>query len=252
MAHGNSTPISGVLLGDQGSSSIEGSDKIYLLVDTNGDGDAADEGERIVFFDETNAEGLGGEDGSPTGNILNIGQSSTDGSVYAGDGDTDAVYRLKDLNGDGDANDAGESTVWFSEADNAAGFTLPTPNGIAEGPDGAIYIVNAGVSSRPADAIYRTVDLNGDGDANDEGEASIWLDLTTLVPTSSPYDLSFIGDRGYLIDPSGSAEDSIYTFADLDGSGAIEADEFSVFATKTNTGAPIDFTAAADGESIVI
>ena len=127
MAHGNSTPISGVLLGDQGSSSIEGSDKIYLLVDTNGDGDAADEGERIVFFDETNAEGLGGEDGSPTGNILNIGQSSTDGSVYAGDGDTDAVYRLKDLNGDGDANDAGESTVWFSEADNAAGFTLPTP-----------------------------------------------------------------------------------------------------------------------------
>ncbi|GAB5373743.1 MAG: hypothetical protein AcusKO_02050 [Acuticoccus sp.] len=239
------------MLGDQGSSSIAGSDKIYLLVDTNGDGDAADEGERIVFFDETNAEGLGGE-GTPTGNILNIGQASSDLAVYAGDGDTDAVYRLKDLNGDGDANDAGESSLWFSEADNAAGFTLPTPNGIAEGPDGAIYIVNAGVSSRPADAIYRTEDLNGDGDANDEGEATVWLDLTAEVPTSSPYDLFFIGDRGYLIDPSGSAEDSIYTFADTDGSGAIESDEFATFATKTETGAPIDFTAAADGGSVVV
>lgn len=250
MSRVTTPPLSGVLLGDQGDSSIAFSDKIYLLVDQNGDGDAADAGERIVFFDETNAAGLGGE-GTPTGNILNLTQAS-DLAVYAGDGDTDAVYRLRDLNNDGDANDEGEATLWFSEADNAAGFTLPTPNGIAEGPDGAIYIVNAGVSSRPADAIYRTVDLNGDGDANDEGEATVWLDLTTLVPTSSPYDLSFIGDRGYLIDPSGGAEDSIYTFRDDDGSGTIEADEFSVFATKTATGATIDFTAAADGESMIV
>ena len=242
-------PRSGVLLGDQGDSSVPGSDKLYLLVDNNGDGDAADEGERIVFYDQSNAEGLG--DGNPTGNILNVAQAS-DLSVYFGDGDTDAVYRLIDTNDDGDANDKGESTLWFSEADNAAGFTLPTPNGIAEGADGAIYIVNAGVSSRPSDAIYRTEDLNGDGDANDEGEATMWLDLSEFVPTSSPYDLSFIGDRGYLIDPSGGAEDSIYTFRDDDGSGTIDAGEFSVFATKTDTGAPIDFTAAADGESMVV
>ncbi len=240
-------PRSGVLLGDQGDSSVPGSDKLYLLTDLNGDGDAADAGERIVFYDADNADGIA----NPTGNILNVHQAS-DLSVYYGDGDTDAVYRLVDNNSDGDANDAGESTVWFSEADNAAGFTLPTPNGIAEGADGAIYIVNAGVSSRPSDGIYRTEDLNGDGDANDAGEATLWLDLTELVPTSSPYDLSFIGDRGYLIDPSGSAEDSIYTFRDEDGSGAIEADEFSVFATKTETGAPIDFTAAADGDSMVV
>ncbi|WMS40912.1 Ig-like domain-containing protein [Acuticoccus sp. MNP-M23] len=249
MSGATNFPVSGVLLGDQGDSSVPGSDKLYLLVDNNGDGDAADDGERVVFYDQSNAEGLG--NGNPTGNILNIAQAS-DLSVYFGDGDTDAVYRLIDNNNDGDANDAGESTEWFSEANNAAGFTLPTPNGIEEGADGAIYIVNAGVSSRPSDGIYRTEDLNGDGDANDAGEATLWLDLTELVPTSSPYDLSFIGDRGYLIDPSGSAEDAIYTFRDEDGSGAIEADEFSVFATKTQTGAPIDFTAAADGDSMVV
>lgn len=240
-------PVDGVLLGDQGSRSVEGSDKVYLLADTNGDGDAADAGERIVFFDGENASGLD----VPTGNILNLTQAS-DGAVYIGDGDTDAVYRLFDLNGDGDANDAGEARLWFSQGGNDAAFTLPTPNGVAEGPDGAIYVVNAGVSSRPQDGIYRTVDLNGDGDAEDAGEASLWLDLSAVVPTSSPFDLSFIGARGYLIDPSGSAEDSIYTFEDTDGSGVIEADEFSTFAEKTSTGAPIDFTAAADGESVVV
>lgn len=72
---------------------------------------------------------------------------------------------------------------------------MPTPNGIGQGADGAIYIVNAGVSSRPTDAIYRTEDLNGDGNANDEGEAAVFVNLSALVPTSSPYDLSFIGDR---------------------------------------------------------
>ena len=240
-------PVDGVLLGDQGSRSIEGSDKVYLLADSNGDGDAVDAAERIVFFDGDNASGID----TPTGNILNLTQAS-DGAVYIGDGDSDAVYRLFDLNGDGDANDAGEARVWLSEAGNAAGFTLPTPNGIAQGPDGAIYVVNAGVSSRPQDGIYRTVDLNGDGDAEDAGEATLWLDLSAIVPTSSPYDLSFIGARGYLIDPSGGAEDSVYTFEDTDGSGAIEADEFSTFADKTTTGAPIDFTAAADGDSIVV
>lgn len=34
-------------LGDQGDRSLPFSDKFYLLVDRNGDGDAADEAERI-------------------------------------------------------------------------------------------------------------------------------------------------------------------------------------------------------------
>jgi len=55
------------------------------------------------------------------------------------------------LNGDSDANDAGEAAVWFSEAGNASGVTLPTPNGLAEDNAGGIYVINAGVASRPVD-----------------------------------------------------------------------------------------------------
>ena len=231
---------SGVLVGDQDT------DTVYLFVDNNGDGDAADDGERLVFFDANNANGLP----TPTGSVLNITQAA-DGAVFIGDGDTDTVYRLIDLNRDGDANDVGESAVWFSGEDNAAGFTLPTPNGIAEGPDGAIYVVNAGVRSAPQDAIYRTEDLNGDGDANDEGEATMYLDLSALVPSSSAFDISFIGDRGYLTDSRGFETDAIYTFRDDDGSGVIEEDELSIFALDDPEGGPIDFAHAADGDSIV-
>jgi alpha-tubulin suppressor-like RCC1 family protein len=240
-----SAPISGVLLGDQGSSDPD-SGKVFLLVDTNGDGDAADAGERIVFFDTSNASGFA----SPTENVFQVHQAS-DGAVYVGDGDTDTVWRLVDGNNDGDANDAGEATAWLTPA-NAAGVSTVTPNGIGEGPDGAIYIVNAGVSSRPQDAIYRTEDLNGDGDADDAGETTVWLDLQTVVATSSPYDLSFVGDTAYLIDPSGSAEDTIFAIRDADGNGTISTDEVTAFATKTATGAPIDFTAAANENGVLV
>ena len=236
------TPIpSGVLVGDQGD------DKVHLFVDNNGDGDSADDGERLVFFDETNAEGLP----MPTASVFDIKQAS-DGSVFIGDGTTDTVYRLIDLNRDGDANDVGESSVWFSGDGNAAGLTLPTPNGIAEGPDGAIYVVNAGTGSLPQDAVYRTEDLNGDGDANDEGEATIFVDLSDLVPSSSAFDISFIGDRGYIADTAGFETDAIYTFRDDDGSGVIEADELSVFALDDPNDGPIDFAQDADGDSIVV
>jgi len=220
---------------------------IYRLNDLNGDGDTADAGEQTVFFGPDNASGLV----DPTGNIFNLHQAS-DGTVYAGDGDSDAVYRLRDLNDDGDANDAGEANVWFSEAENAGGLTLPTPNGIAEGGDGAIYIVNAGVASRPADAIYRTEDLNNDGDANDAGEATVWLDLQTINASSSAFDLSFIGDVAYLTDTVGGDPDVVWRIEDTNDDGVIDAGEATVFISDTESyGAPIDIAHAAQGDSIL-
>lgn len=241
-------PVAGVLLADQGSSAIVGSGKVLLLRDTDGDGRATGAGEVTVFFDATNASGLS----SPSENVFTLLVAS-DRSVYVGDGDTDAVYRLFDRNGDGDANDAGEATLWFSEA-NVAGFTLPTPNGLAEGPDGAIYIVNAGVASRPADAIYRTVDLDGDGSANGASEATLWLDLQTVVATSAPFELVFVGPVAYLLDPAGAAPDTIWRIEDRDGSGTIEAaTEVTAFVTKpTAFGAPIDFSLGNTGETLLV
>jgi Ca2+-binding RTX toxin-like protein len=234
-------PLEGMLLGDQTA------DKIFHLRDLNGDGDAADDGERISFFDAGNQSGLA----TPAANIFAIHQAA-DGTVYVGDGDSDSVYALKDPNNDGDANDAGEARVWFSAA-NADGHPLVTPNGVATGSDGAVYVVNAGVIAGPVDdVIYRTEDLNNDGDANDAGEAKVWLDLQTLNAKSSAFDLSFVGDIAYVTDTNGADPDTIYRIEDLDHDGTIEAGEAKIFISDTNPfGVPIDFAHAVQDGSVL-
>jgi hypothetical protein len=164
------------------------------------------------------------------------------GAVFAGDGGTDTVYRLRDRNRNGTANDAGEAAIWFSGAANASGFRLNTPNGIAEGPDGAIYVVEADTAGSPTgDWVYRTVDLNGDGDANDAGEARRWLDLKALNAASSPFEIRFDGDTAFVIDSAGAAPNTIYRARDSDGNGVIEGAEVTVLATDATTGATFDF-----------
>ncbi|KIC48030.1 Ig-like domain-containing protein [Tateyamaria sp. ANG-S1] len=225
--------IAGVLVADQRK------DQVLLLQDLDGDGTAQGPGETTVFFDADNASGLD----TPTNNIFTVHQAD-DKSVYVGDGTTDTIYRLIDTNADGDAQDEGEATVWFS-ADNAGGLSTVTPNGIAEGADGAIYISNAGTASAPQDAIYRTVDLNGDGDANDAGEATVWLDLQTVIDTSVPFDLSFDGDVAYLNDLAGTGTDVIYRIEDANGDGTIQTDEVTSFISDDMSfGAPVDISSA--------
>ncbi|WP_299505664.1 Ig-like domain-containing protein [uncultured Roseobacter sp.] len=229
----STTTTSGILVGDQRK------DQVLLLQDLDGDGIASGPGETTVFFDGSNASDLA----TPTNNVFTVHQAD-DKSVYIGDGTSDAVYRLIDNNRDGDAQDEGEAAVWFS-AENAGGLSTITPNGIAEGADGAIYVANAGTSSTPQDAIYRTVDLNGDGDANDAGEATVWLDVQTIIDTAVPFDLSFDGNVAYLNDLTGAATDVIYRIEDLDGDGTIQTDEVTNFISDDmNFGAPVDISSA--------
>jgi alpha-tubulin suppressor-like RCC1 family protein len=232
-------PSAGVLLADQAG------DRIDLLRDLNGDGDAADAGERTLFFGDGAASGFA----APTTNPFVL-MTAADGAAFVGDGGANTVWRLVDLNGDGDAMDAAEATAWLSPA-NAAGVSTVTPNGLAQGPDGAIYVVNAGVASRPQDAIYRTVDLNGDGDADDAGETSVWLDLSTVSTRSAPFTLSFDGSVAHLLDPNGGAP-TIWRIEDADRSGAISADEVTPFVTAANAfGAVIDFAHAGEAGSLL-
>lgn len=236
------TLVSGLLLGDQRA------DRLYLLRDLNQDGDAFDEGERVTFFDETNSSGLA----APTSNIFGVFQDSN-GYVYVGDGDTDTVYRLRDGNGDGDANDAGEAVAFFTPG-NFAGFSTITPQSIAQGFDGAIYLSNAGVTSRPQDAIYRLQDLNGDGDTNDKKEATVWLDMQAIsTPDGTPqgaaavpYDIVFDGDVAYINDLNGgSLDDVIHRAEDVSGDGKVTANEVKPFISdKMNFGAPVDLSSA--------
>ncbi len=220
---------------------------VFLAVDRNRDGDVADSGEISVFFDGTNASGLA----APAGSALDIVQAR-DGSVFYGDNPTDSVYRLIDRNGDGDAQDPGEARVWFSAKGNAAGFVMPTPNGVGIGPDGAVYIVNAGVVSGPVDdVVYRTIDRNGDGDAQDRGEANVWLNLQTLNPTSSAFEISFTGEIAYITDTNGGAPDTIYRAVDRNGNGTVESGEVGTFiADNSPLGVNVEYPHDSLGETV--
>ena len=217
-------PIGGIFVGDQEL------DQIYLSKDLNRDGDAADPGELSVYFDGTNASGFD----NPTGNVFTIFQSQS-GFQYFGDGNTDAVYRLIDSNRNGNALDAGEASLWFSAAENASGFILNTPNGLAEDSSGAIYVVQAGAGSTiNEDFVYRTLDLNGDGDANDLDEASIWLDLNLLEPSSSPFEIAFLNDVAFIADTAGG-NPRVYRAEDKNNDNVIDPlTEVNIFIDESN------------------
>lgn len=220
---------------------------IYLTRDLDGDGAADSPGEATVWLDGSNASGLG----LVTGNVFSVFQSAS-GVVYFADGDTDSVYRAADLDDDGNANGPGEVGVWFSPA-NAGGFTLPSPNGLWEPTPGVVFVLNAGTSSEPLDAIYRTEDLNGDGDADDAGEATLWMDISALFDPSTPFELTFIGEAAYFADLRGGDVDAIIRAEDADGSGSVDADEWGVFIDADNPwGVPIGFVAETDGTSLYV
>ena len=132
---------------------------VDVLRDANGDGDALDVGENLVW-----ATGLS----SATG-------MATDGRcLYTADLGRVVVHRVQDLNGDGDALDAGESSVWADD------FGSSWPVGVAAGPGGTVYVTGDDGST------WRLCDANGDGDALDAGEkmlyaAGIWQPRAILV-----------------------------------------------------------------------
>ncbi|MEM6408885.1 MAG: VPLPA-CTERM sorting domain-containing protein [Pseudomonadota bacterium] len=214
-------------------------DQVLFAADLNNDGDANDAGEIRVFFDDSNGSALN----MPTNNVFQLTQSAA-GDVYVGDGSSDTVYRLRDRNGDDDAQDAGEASVWFSSA-NANGFALQTANGIAVGGDGAVYVVEADTLANPnGDVVYRTTDLNGDGDANDAGESSVWLDLGALDPSSSPFEITFDGDAAFITDTAGGSP-RIYRAEDIDGNGAVEMSEVVEYVAQGDAPFALSLSASA-------
>ena len=91
------------------------------------------------------------------------------GDLYVSDSSNDSIYRLKDLNLDGDWNDAGEVELFY--ASGAGAVLLGNNAGIAVGPDGIIYVCDS-----TTDIVAAFEDLNGDGDAQDTLEAWVYFD----------------------------------------------------------------------------
>lgn len=198
------------------------SDTLLSMRDRNGDGDAQDPGEHLVFFDNSNASGVLLEAASgmavdAEGRVFVAAQNL----VLA----VDAILLLEDQNGDGDANDAGEARQYCIIPGAGGSIADSRPSEILIGPDGNVYYVENG--SLLAQGVYRLTDINMDGDCNDPGEvAPFWL----LPAPMTAFYIAFAVDQTgafYLGDLGGVWE--IRRAFDADSDGTISAGEQTVF-----------------------
>ncbi|MFO0840405.1 MAG: hypothetical protein U1D55_18005 [Phycisphaerae bacterium] len=204
-------------------------DGLYFARDLNSNVHIDEPGEISLWFNGANAAGTLGPQ-NPT--ALGIRR---DGLCIMGDQLNRCVYRLQDLNDDGDAQDAGESLV-AADATNASLVSFAFPTGVAFDASGDIYVVNAGTTSG-SDAIYRLVDLNSDGDFQDAGEITEYVGVGAFGPGNGPYspqEILFVGDVGYLRNSSANLF-GIYRFVDLNNNGrADDPGEFTLWFDGTN------------------
>jgi hypothetical protein len=102
------------------------------------------------------------------------------GDLLVVDTSPDVVYRLQDMNLDGDYDDLGEIVPFFTSG-GGTGVVSTLISGIAVGPDGSVFVCDTS-----ADHVLRLVDLNLDGDADDPGEAVVFFGSSgTAFPNAS-------------------------------------------------------------------
>ena len=188
-------------------------DQLYRLTDFNLDGDFNDPGECILYYD-----------GVPDGrtNPIKI-DSDRLGNVIVSDTTLDDIIVLKDMNGDGDAMDSGELTVYIDQT-NASGVIFGSIQGITTDLNGDLYFVNAS-STGFTDFVARATDLNSDGDCQDAGEIVVLYDsvvadgLGVPIILAVPATCALAKDGSILVadvnDPNGN--DPILRMIDLNG-----------------------------------
>lgn len=175
-------------------------DQMLQILDLNEDGDTLDPGEVTIFFDDQPA-------GTGVENAQALAMPALHEVLATDNFDPPNVVRLRDIDEDGDALDAGESSVWFS-GQLPGGYVLDMPVALTIGPDGAQYLIDSPFDDPTnPQAIYRLEDLDEDGDVDDAGEVTMWLELAAPgEPTIAMRDLEFdthggayYEDRGYAV-----------------------------------------------------
>jgi len=197
-------------------------DVVWRLVDFDGDGGMNGDGEATIFYDED----VGSfQLGNPCALAL-----ASDGTLYLNDSTQDQVYRLVDLNGDGDAHDPGEHSVFFdgSTGANSAGLSLSASLAMDVDANDRLWLCNSdsGAGSSP-DCIYWIEDQNGDGDAMDAGESFIYYQTPTGggLGDSAPSSLRWGADgRLYYVENgyTGWQPKGIYVLEDRNLDGVID------------------------------
>lgn len=150
----------GRMFGVNSGAGVTPLDFVWRAVDVNGDGDANDAGEVKIVYDST-AGGVNIQ--VPFG----LAVDPANGDLYVSDVNPDGIYRLRDLNADGDYYDLGEIGTVYTGTQPGPG--LSNANSLAFAPDGDLYVNDATL-----DVIIRLRDLDLDGDFEDAGEATLF------------------------------------------------------------------------------
>jgi hypothetical protein len=225
-------------------------DGIYLARDLTGDGTAQQPGEITLFFNATNTSGLT----NPTDAVLSM-TVGIDGSAYAADLTRQSIYRLRDLNNDGDALDPGEGVLFFDDTTANSTVFLATPNGLAFDSAGKLYCSSTPTTFRVGGLIAWFVDNDADGTANQAGESGVYWNMVGNNPLSSanprPFDITWLGDTLYVLDVDPSP-DAIYRARDLNSNGTIDPGEANVFIRDGDFGVTSGQGMTNDGNSILV
>ena len=208
-------------------------DGVWRLIDWNQDGDYNDANEATAYYSDT----VGSVTlASPTCIVTGY-----DGTTYVGDSNVDLILAMRDDNGDGDANDAGEHRVFF-DGSNVAGLVMASIGGITVDRLDRVFASVAN-SSIGTDVIFLLEDLNGDGDANDTGEASEYCNIpgsTGSTAHSIPVDILIGPDLNVYyadIGVNGAITKGVYRLADLNFDGDCnDAGEVQPFWLPISTG----------------
>jgi hypothetical protein len=244
---------------------------LWRMDDLNGDGDALDVGERVLWgtgftsargmeFDGTAVyvveQGLAAgtnqivrlSDSNRDGDALDIGERTVwldglnnprdiahdgTGHWYLSEFGDNRVWRLVDTNHDGDVLDLGEKTL-FADAVSGPSAILPQ--------NGAVF-----VGAETGNQVHRLIDLNGDGDVLDIGE-----NLPVTPNYSSIRGLLGDGQGGFFF--SSYSTDIIYHAADRNGDGDM-LDVAEVLSYADNVSLSIDGPwgmAAYDGGAFLL
>lgn len=204
-----------------------GPDAIYRFVDLNQDGDMQDAGE-ITVWAEVGPFGGGNGPYSPQELFFD---GNNDAYVRNSSATLQGFLRLHDANSDGDADDPGESTIFYSPA-NASG--VPVTAGFAVDPINRcmpdFYMLQ--LATGGVDQLVRVSDWSGDHDAQDASPNEARLVWSTAQAGFTSIDLLVtISGTVLITDNSGK---KVYQLIDNDSDGAFtSAGEQTVFFNNT-------------------
>ncbi|HKE00960.1 MAG TPA: hypothetical protein VKE69_08120 [Planctomycetota bacterium] len=176
---------SDLLIGDSVTS------RVLRATDVDGDGLFSSPGELSVFFDPTVA--IDPFFGVPYGALGSPFVITFDLQGYAYvvyTATTNVIVRLRDVDGDGNANGPGESTR-FADSGFTPVLSGAWLRGAAADPSGALFVSIDDAN----DLVVRLVDLNGDGDALDPFEQNVVYDDSIAFQNENPYmvDIAWVG-----------------------------------------------------------